>query len=64
MTAGETCTQYQMICTIDLNTSWPGDGWPRSQAPPQLFVAYCMYSMQQKAGEEPGNEASDGEAEC
>ena len=37
---------------------------PRSQAPPQLFVAYCTKKMgrffvqyAQKAGEEPGNEA-------
>ena len=29
-----------------------------SQAPPQLFVTYCLYSMQQKAGEEPGNEVN------
>jgi len=29
--------------------------YPRSQAPPQLFVAYCN---QQKAGEEPGSEAT------
>ena len=32
---------------------------PRSQAPPQLVVAYCriLYSKRQKAREEPGNEA-------
>ena len=36
-------------------------GYPRSQAPPQLFVAFCTkngYSMRQNAGEEPGNEAA------
>ena len=33
--------------------------YPRSQAPPQLFVAYCM---RQKAGEEPGNKAMHAHA--
>ena len=36
--------------------------WPHSQAPPQLAVAYCtlffLYSMWQKAGQEPGNDPS------